>query len=420
MNEIVKIKIADIGHTVTGKTPSSNNPEDFGSEFMFVTPSDSFDSKMMKTTERYLSEEGVAKLSNKLLPPKSIMITCIGSAMGKTSMNKTSCVTNQQINSVVPSEKYFQDYIYYAIRNNYKLLRNASTGSTALPLLNKTDFDLLELPLHTNKDTQQKIASVLSALDSKIELNNRINAELEAMAKTIYDYWFVQFDFPYDFAQGRPDKNGKPYKSSGGKMVWNEELKREVPEGWEVKELGGIVSVGKDQIDPAKFPDKEFKHLSIPTFDVIGTFALEFGKEIGSSKFTVQKYDILVSKLNPWFSRVYFPLDTQDLICTTEMVIWRCQNNQLKNFMYLLAMTPSFISYCTKSATGTSNSHKRVNPSVMMQYKIAFNPIIASSYGEIINSLIIKKMITSQENQQLASLRDWLLPMLMNGQVRVG
>jgi type I restriction enzyme S subunit len=88
-----------------------------------------------------------------------------------------------------------------------------------------------------DKSTQQKIASVLSALDSKIDLNNRINAELEAMAKTLYDYWFVQFDFP--------DKNGKPYKSSGGKMVWNEELKREVPEGWGVQKMSEWLDIDK-------------------------------------------------------------------------------------------------------------------------------------------------------------------------------
>ena len=88
----------------------------------------------------------------------------------------------------------------------------------------------LELLLPNLYYNQQKIAAVLSALDTKIELNQRINAELESMAKTLYDYWFVQFDFR--------NEKGKPYKSAGGKMVWNEELKREIPLGWEVKSLG--------------------------------------------------------------------------------------------------------------------------------------------------------------------------------------
>ncbi|MEY3966159.1 MAG: hypothetical protein RL263_1328, partial [Bacteroidota bacterium] len=112
-------------------------------------------------------------------------------------------------------------YGYYVLLNSklQKRLRGSTQPFISYDLLDDVKVYLPEKP------TQDNIASVLSSLDYKIELNNRINAELEAMAKTLYDYWFVQFDFP--------DKNGKPYKTNGGKMVWNEELKREIPEGWE-------------------------------------------------------------------------------------------------------------------------------------------------------------------------------------------
>ena len=118
-------------------------------------------------------------------------------------------------------------FVYYFHTNEGQKRLLANKCHVGVPALAQatTNFRLIEIPL-PSLPTQQKIASVLSSLDSKIELNNRINAELEAMAKTLYDYWFVQFDFP--------DKNDKPYKTSGGKMVWNEELKREIPEGWEV------------------------------------------------------------------------------------------------------------------------------------------------------------------------------------------
>ncbi|RYZ26847.1 MAG: restriction endonuclease subunit S, partial [Chitinophagaceae bacterium] len=122
-------------------------------------------------------------------------------------------------------------YLFY----NFNLIKFEPfvTGS-AQPKLNKERLLGIETYVH-EKITQQKIAAVLSALDDKIELNNKINAELEALAKTLYDYWFVQFDFP--------DEAGKPYKSSGGAMVWNEQLKREIPEGWEVKKLGELIEV---------------------------------------------------------------------------------------------------------------------------------------------------------------------------------
>jgi type I restriction enzyme S subunit len=411
MCKLIAIEIGNLGTTITGKTPSSNNPEDFGSEYMFITPSDSFDDKMIFKTNRYLSEVGINKLKNKVLPPKSVLVSCIGSAMGKIIMNHSSAISNQQINSIIVNRSFDSDYIYYNLKNNYKLLRNAAAGSTALPMLNKTDFDKLVINIHKELNTQQKIASVLSALDSKIELNNRINAELEAMAKMLYDYWFVQFDFP--------DKNGKPYKTSGGKMVWNEELKREIPEGWEVKPLSEITAVSNESVNPMDFPDKEFKYYSIPGFDEMGTFKIEKGFEIKSNKYSIKSTDILVSKLNPWFSRVIYSTNDSDLISSTEFVVWRTDNLVIKNYMYMIARDASFVTFCTKSASGTSNSHKRVNPTVMMKYKIVFDDTVATLFGNTLGSSIKMLAKNSIENQKLTELRDWLLPMLMNGQVKV-
>ncbi len=261
------------------------------------------------------------------------------------------------------------------------------------------------------KSEQKKIAAVLSALDAKIDCNNRINAELEALTKTLYDYWFVQFDFP--------DANGKPYKSSGGKMVYNAALKREIPEGWQVATLASITPINNDSLNPADFPEKEFKHFSIPIFDATNTYGVERGDSIGSNKFTVLGTDLLVSKLNPWFSRVIYAMDEEGQICSTELVVWRCPTENRKNFLYLIATSPQFISHCVQSATGTSNSHKRVNPAVMMRFEIPYNAKVAEEFGGKISSIIKKLIINRQENQQLAQLRDWLLPLLMNGQVTV-
>jgi len=128
-----------------------------------------------------------------------------------------------------------QVFLYYLINNPRfeDYVFRTQTGSS-VPHISKTQIEDFQIPKlgYTN---QQKIASILSDLDSKIELNNNINTELEAMAKTLYDYWFVQFDFP--------DANGNPYKTSGGEMVWSEELKREVPKEWEVKKIGDLVEV---------------------------------------------------------------------------------------------------------------------------------------------------------------------------------
>jgi len=313
------------------------------------------------------------------------------------------------------------DTMYYATTNEkvnpYYLysylsilsLEHLDSGST-LPSMTKSAYGNIEIKL-PKIECQNKVAKLLQRLDAKIELNNKINQELEAMAKMLYDYWFIQFDFP--------NEHGKPYKSSGGEMVYNKELKREIPDGWEVKTLAKITSVSNDSINPMLSPDKEFKHYSIPTFDSIKTYGTEKGENIRSNKFKVTQDDVLVSKLNPWFSRVIYPVNEPDLICSTEFVVWRTANSYIKNYLYILARGEHFISHCTQSATGTSNSHRRVNPTVMMRYKVAFHSDLVEMYGKTTEPWIKMSINKQKENKQLKKLRGWLIPMLMNEQVTI-
>ena len=305
----------------------------------------------------------------------------------------------------------YDKYMGFYLRS--KFFRKTMTNNAFITLrasLNEAIFSYINLYL-PDYQTQKKIGDFLHLLNAKIELNQRINAELSFVAKTLYDYWFVQFDFP--------NEKGKPYKSAGGKMVWNEVLKREIPLGWEVKSLADITDVSTETLNPMNSPSKDFKHYSIPSFDEIGTYKIEKGEDIWSNKFSVQNTDVLVSKLNPWFSRVIYSTDDSDLICSTEFVVWRTTNVAIKNYMYMIARDSSFITYCTQSASGTSNSHKRVNPTVMMKYKIVYDKEIANKFGTILGSTIKMYAKNKVESQTLTELRDWLLPMLMNGQVRV-
>ncbi|SDB52962.1 type I restriction enzyme, S subunit [Pseudidiomarina indica] len=306
------------------------------------------------------------------------------------------------------------EWLYYYLRSPAarKHIQRYLSGAVQkfLSLGALRDFPVLPF------DEKASVAiSIVAAIDKKIELNNRINAELEAMAKTLYDYWFVQFDFPDDSPQGQ----GKPYKTSGGKMVYNPTLKCEIPEGWEVAPLSSITGVSNESINPADYPEKLFKHFSIPVFDATNTFGVERGDTIGSNKFTVEDTDLLVSKLNPWFNRVVYAMAEPEQICSTEFVVWRCPNASIKNFMYMIATSPQFIAHCTQSATGTSNSHKRVNPNVMMRFYQPFNLKVAEKLGQHLEPILKQLIVNQRENTKLASLRDWLLPMLMNGQVTV-
>ncbi|HAS8122604.1 TPA: restriction endonuclease subunit S [Vibrio vulnificus] len=320
------------------------------------------------------------------------------------------CLGQRMVLLKVDEQKVSNQYLLFALQSEFvqkQISKSDRTGSTVSNLC-IPDLKEIEVPIFENS---KAIADVLKAITSKIRVNNLINSELEAMAKTLYDYWFVQFDFP--------DANGKPYKASGGKMVYNPVLKREIPEGWVAKPLSKITSVSNQTVKPTDYPDKVFRHFSIPVYDATKTYGLEAGGTIGSNKFTNKESDILVSKLNPWFSRVIYAMEEKELICSTEFVVWRTSSSGIKNYLYMVAQSPQFITHCTQAATGTSNSHKRVNPSVMMGFELPFNDDVAISLGEKLEPMIKQKIINQRENTELAKLRDWLLPMLMNGQVTV-
>jgi type I restriction enzyme S subunit len=321
------------------------------------------------------------------------------------------CCLGQRLVLVKPdASKIDRHYLLYAMQSPFvqkQIGASDETGSTVsnlrIPALKE-----LAIPLLDNAD---EIGAVLAAIDAKIDLNNRINAELEVLAKTIYDYWFVQFDFP--------DAKGRPYKSSGGAMAWSDTLKREIPVGWELRHLAELVLVSTSAINPAKNPEKVFRHLSIPSFDECGSFVLEPGSSIGSNKFNVQPRDLLVSKLNPWSSRVVADTDHADLICSTEFVVWRCGNAARQAYLNAIATHPRFVMHCTQSASGTSNSHRRVNPQVMMRYQLPYSSSTAQRFGELTAPFLTQRVKSAAENRELTQLRDWLLPLLMNGQVRV-
>ena len=317
---------------------------------------------------------------------------------------------NQRIGLISCNEslnKYFAYYLFMTQSVRQQISRSASgtkVKHTSPEKINDVQVDIPKI------QTQKNIAFFLSSLDKKIQINNQINQELEAMAKTLYDYWFVQFDFP--------DQNGKPYKSSGGKMVYNPELKREIPEGWGVEKLSSLLEIGRETINPMKTPKEEFKYYSIPEYDVSGSFSYELGETIRSNKFIVEKSDLLVSKLNPWFNRVVYNLE-ENAISSTEFIVWKTFNRFEKNFLYQVATSKEFIEYCTRFATGTSNSHKRVSPDIMVGFQIPFKKTYIQKFGEITDSIRTQVLQNNVQNQELTQLRDWLLPMLMNGQVKV-
>ena len=231
------------------------------------------------------------------------------------------------------------------------------------------------------------------------------------MAKQLYDYWFVQFDFP--------NKDGKPYKSSGGEMVWNEKLKRMIPKEWTNANIYQLASISKETVNPLARPNELFKHYSLPEYDKTGTYAEEYGIDIQSAKFIVTNNCILVSKLNPWTSRVICGNRGSNQICSTEFVVWNPVSLKTKGFLFMLAKSAKFIEYCTQGATGTSHSHRRINPELMMKFDFSYNSEIAINFSRLIENIIGKLHDNIAQLKILTKQRDELLPLLMNGQITI-
>jgi type I restriction enzyme S subunit len=303
-------------------------------------------------------------------------------------------------------------YIFYLMKT---LKLNEYGSGSGVPTMNRNHLHPIKVSAHLDKSTQQKIAKVLSDLDAKIELNNKINSKLEAMAKTLYDYWFVQFDFP--------DDNGKPYKTSGGKMVWNEELKREIPEGWEVKKLEEIeknIITGKT---PSTKDEENFGgNIPFVTIDDIRKQLYVFyaertltpkGADSQSSKF-LQPGDICVSCIGT--IGVIGIVGTK---CQTNQQINSISNIKDYNRYFLLNALKDYFNFNIAAKKGAVLDNMNKGDFSIIPILDAPNKL-KIEYDKIVNSFFTKIENNLKENQQLASLRDWLLPMLMNGQVSVG
>lgn len=330
---------------------------------------------------------------------------------------------NQRLGLVTAQNSdLYLDFIYHLFRSDYvrKQIQLTSTGSKVKHTAPERIYDLLAClpPLHE----QKKIAAVLSAFDAKIELNNRINAELEAMAKTLYDYWFVQFDFPFDFAQGRPDANGRPYKSSGGKMVYNETLKRDIPEGWAASNILAVADLFGGGTPTKKKP--EFWNGTIPFFTPTDADGNIFKFETGASitKEGLEKSSTRLFEKNSVFitargSVGKLVLAGGDMAMSQSCYALRALDGISYTFLFFL--TKELIHHLTVKASGSVFNSIVSNDIEFTNLAI---PSVASieKFAEIVEPAFEQISKNARENQQLTSLRDWLLPMLMNGQVQVG
>ena len=300
-------------------------------------------------------------------------------------------------------------YCYLSLLN----LGHLDSGST-LPSMTKASYNEIEVKL-PNLRVQGSVVNAISTIDKKIELNNKINTELEAMAKLIYDYWFVQFDFP--------DANGKPYKSSGGKMVYNEVLKREIPEGWKVDNINNIIDV-KDGTHDSPKPTEQGYHLITSKNLKVEGLDFENANIISKEDYEsinrrseVETGDILFSMIGS--IGVIYKVDEENIsFAIKNVALYKTsQKEAYRNYIYTFLKSYDMQRYMGNVISGSIQ--KFIGLGSLRSMPLLLDDATITEFESTTEHIFKKKTLIKQENQKLAELRDWLLPMLMNGQVTV-
>lgn len=317
-----------------------------------------------------------------------------------------------RINHGNESLNYFLN-AFLNIASSKKLLNGIKEGTTTVVALYQRELNKIPIPLPDDK-TLNGIVNFYKSIISKIELNNKINTELETMAKTLYDYWFVQFDFP--------DENGKPYKSSGGEMVWSEELKREIPKGWEVDMINTKVKIGSgfpfdsdDYCDDGKYKIITIKNVQDGSLDTSTIDKIDFIPEKINDFCILKVGDVLMS-LTGNVGRMCF-VDQENLLLN-QRVGKLIGEKDFVIYTYLFFQRPENQARLDKIAGGSSQSNLSPIDAVKDLFVIPPKSIL-DNFSKIITPIFDQMVKNKQENQKLAELRDFLLPMLMNGQVVV-
>jgi type I restriction enzyme, S subunit len=392
--------------------------------------------KLVEKTFNFISEEKANDLGKANAKKGDVVITHRGT-LGQVSYIPYNSKYDRYIISQSQFRVRFKKemnpiYITYLFHTEYgqkKLLSFKSHVGVPALAQATSNFKCLRLDVH-DRIYQDKIADVLTAFDNKIELNNKINAELEAMAKTIYNYWFTQFDFP--------DEAGNPYKSSGGKMIWNEKLKRKIPEGWKVIKMSEWINIDKSGDWGKDNQEGNFtkKVICIRGADINGLNGLTELKapvryilEKNSIKI-LESHDLIVEIsggspvqstgrlafiTNATMKRLQYPL-----ICSNFCKPISIKSKKfLYNFVYYwnsLYENGIFFDYEGKTS-GIKNL--LFDSFINSYYTVMPDEKSATQFYSLMEYMQDKKQAALAENHKLAELRDWLSPMLMNGQVTV-
>ena len=375
------VKVAELGKVVTGKTPKTAIPENYGGDIPFLTPSDDMSVKYVNATAKTLSEKGVAEVKNALLPPDSVCVSCIGSDLGKVVITTENTVTNQQINSIIVDKEHFDvSFIYYAMLILGKKLNFISKTSTAVPIVNKSSFSSYEI-MCPSLEQQKTIAAILSSLDSKIECNREINDNLQQQAQALYKHYF-----PYSVGD-------------------------ELPDGWRIGSVGEIIEIHDSKRIPlsgaerAKMEKKTYPYYGaaalmdyVDDYIFDGKYLLlgEDGTVVDEAGYPILQY--------VWGQ---FWVNNHAHILTGKLGF------NVESLYMLFKQTPV-------KAIVTGAVQPKISQTNLRSIQVVIPPPkLLTDYNSQIEPLFALLRTNEETNKSLTALRDTLLPKLMSGELDV-
>ena len=411
-------KLSDVVTIISGGTPKTSVKEFWDGDIDWLAVADfNSSNRYVNSASKKITELGLNNSNTKMLEKGDLIISARGTVGAIAQLTKPMAFNQSCFGLRGKKDKLDTDYLYYWLKNYVDVLLNKSQGSV-FNTINLSTFDDIKIELPSIAD-QRKISNLLTLLDDKIQTNNQINQELEAMSKTLYDYWFVQFDFP--------DQNGKPYKSSGGKMVYNPELKREIPEGWGVEKLDDLGTIVGGSTPTKSISDNFTKggegYSWITPNDLSNNKGNKFIKN-GEIDVTVRGLKDASLKLYPegtvlMSSRApvgYLAIATKELTTNQGFKSFIPDKEYDKNYIYYTLQ--NCLKVIEQNASGST--FKEISATVLKDITIIQpNLDIVKKFEEKVSSINSYIKVNEEQKQELTQLRDWLLPMLMNGQVKV-
>lgn len=376
-----EVSIGELGRIVTGKTPPTGNREFYDGEYPFVTPTDlDWQSYIVRSTHSSVTELARNRNKNQFIPANSTVFTCIGNTIGKCGLSAVDCLTNQQINSVVPADEHDPKFVYYLLNYYRPQIRSLGLGNgAAQPIINKATFSGVKISVPATRDDEQRIAAILSAYDDLIENNRRRIALLEEAARQLYKEWFVRFRFP----------GHEHVKIIDG-----------LPEGWEWLPLGDVLTLQRG----FDLPVSERNEGSVPVYGSTGIVGFHDAAKVDAP--------MLITGRSGSLGQVCFvpvpcwPLNT---------ALWVREFKRVNAwFAYFLLSEMGLEKYNGGASVPTLDRKVAHAASVILPSKHLLKTFdeTAQQNFELIHNL-------AKQNEQLVKARDLILPKLMSGAIAV-